>query len=76
MMVLSSRHRKENAVKRFAHQYNELITGMISCFDRIVFKGCLPIGRGDAVEGFLGQQGGPWSRAGVSNLCLAKAARG
>jgi hypothetical protein len=57
MMVLSSRHRKENAVKRFAHQYNELITGMISCFDRILFKGYLPIGWGDAMEGFLGQQG-------------------
>jgi len=44
-------------VKRFTHQYNELITGMISCFDRILFKGYLPIGWGDAMEGFLAQQG-------------------
>ena len=44
-------------MKRFTHQYNELITGMISCFDRILFKGYLPIGWGDAMEGFLAQQG-------------------
>ncbi len=44
-------------MKRFAQQYSELITGMISCFDRILFKGYLPIGWGDAMKGFLGQQG-------------------
>lgn len=43
--------------QRFAHQYNELITGMISCFDRILFKGHLPLGLGDSMEGFLAQQG-------------------
>ena len=40
-------------MKRFAHQYNELIT----CFDRILFKGHLPLGLGDSMEGFLAQQG-------------------
>ena len=44
-------------MKRFTRQYNELITGMISRFDRILFKGYLPIGWGDAMEGFLAQQG-------------------
>ena len=41
-MVLSSSHYKENAMKRFINQYNELVTGMLSCFDRILFKGYLP----------------------------------
>jgi len=40
-------------VKRFARQYNELISGMLSCFDRILFKGYLPLGWGDSMEGFL-----------------------
>lgn len=57
MMVLSSSQHQENAVERFARQYNELITGMLSCFDRILFKGYLPLGWGDAMEGFLARQG-------------------
>ena len=57
MMVLSTRQHQENAVKRFARQYNESITGMLSCFDRILFKGYLPIGWGDSMEGFLARQG-------------------
>ena len=44
-------------MKRFTQQYNELITGMISCFDRILFKGYLPLGWGDSMEGLLAQQG-------------------
>ena len=44
-------------MKRFTRQYNELITGMISRFDRILFKGYLPIVWGDAMEGSLAQQG-------------------
>jgi len=30
-------------VKRFIRQYSENITGVISCFDRVLFKGYLPI---------------------------------
>jgi len=44
-------------VKRFINQYNKLVTGMISCFDRILFKGYLPLGWGDSMEGFLACQG-------------------
>ena len=55
-MVLSNRHLKENAVKRFINQYNELITGMLSCFDRILFKGYLPLW-GDGMQAFLTNQG-------------------
>lgn len=44
-------------MKRFVRQYSELVTGMLSCFDRILFKGYLPIGWGDSMEGFLTRQG-------------------
>jgi hypothetical protein len=44
-------------MKRFTGQYNELIHGMLSCFDRILFKGYLPLSWGDSMEGFLAQQG-------------------
>jgi len=30
---------------------------MLSCVDRILFKGYLPIGWGNSMEGFLAQQG-------------------
>ncbi len=43
-------------MKRFINQYNELFTGMISCFDRILFKGYLPLW-GDGMEAFLANQG-------------------
>ena len=35
------------AVKSFLNQFNEKITGVISCFDRILFKGYLPLAPGD-----------------------------
>ena len=41
----------------FAVEYGGLITGMLFCFDRILFKGCLPLGWGDSMEGLLAQQG-------------------
>lgn len=44
-------------MKRFVRQYNEKITGVISCFDRVLFKGYLPLGWGDAMEKFLACQG-------------------
>jgi hypothetical protein len=44
-------------VKRFIRQYSEKITGVISCFDRVLFKGYLPLGWGEAMEHFLALQG-------------------
>lgn len=54
MMVLSTNHQGENAVvKSFLEQFNDKITGVISCFDRILFKGYLPLGWPKAMEGLL-----------------------
>jgi hypothetical protein len=39
------------------HQYNNIIGGVLSCFDRILFKGHLPLGWGDAMEKFLARRG-------------------
>ena len=44
-------------MERFIRQYNELINGMLSCFDRILFKGYLPLGWNGSMEGFLTQKG-------------------
>ena len=44
-------------MKSFLEKYNDRITGVISCFDRMVFKGYLPIGWADAMESLLGRQG-------------------
>jgi hypothetical protein len=33
------------------------VTGTISCFDRILFKGHLPLGWADAMERFMARQG-------------------
>ena len=41
----------------FVEKYNDRVTGVISCFDRILFKGYLPIGWSDAMEGLLSRQG-------------------
>ena len=44
-MELSRHHVLENAaVNSFVEKYNDRITGVISCFDRMLFKGYLPIG--------------------------------
>ena len=50
-MELSRHHVLENAaVNSFVEKYNDRITGVISCFDRMLFKGYLPIGWSDAME--------------------------
>ena len=57
-MELSRHHVRENAaVNSFVEKYNDRITGVISCFDRMLFKGYLPIGWADAMEGLLCRQG-------------------
>jgi len=53
----SGNHGKENAVERFVAKHQAHITGTISCFDRILFKGHLPLGWPDAMEGFISRQG-------------------
>lgn len=41
----------------FVEQYSEKITGVVCCFDRVLFKGYLPLGFGRAMERFIGNQG-------------------
>jgi hypothetical protein len=57
-MGLSRHHVLENAaVNSFVEKYRDRITGVISCFDRMLFKGYLPLGWADAMEGLLSRQG-------------------
>jgi hypothetical protein len=56
-MVLSHRHLQENALKKFINQFNEKISGVISCFDRMLFKGYLPLGWSGAMERLLAREG-------------------
>jgi len=55
--MFSHCQREENAVEKFIRQFNDRISGVISCFDRILFKGYLPIGWADAMERLLMRQG-------------------
>ena len=56
MMVLSHCHQQESAVKKFIDQFTSRINGVISCFDRILFKGYLPLGWPGAMEGLLARE--------------------
>jgi hypothetical protein len=56
-MVLSRSHRQENAVQKFLHQFTSRISGVISCFDRLLFKGHLPLNWPEAMERLLARQG-------------------
>jgi hypothetical protein len=47
---------KENAMKtlsRFVTKFTSLIVAVLSCFDRVIFKGYLSITNGPALEGFV-----------------------
>lgn len=44
-------------MKRFIDKHQAKITGTISCFDRILFKGHLPLGWPEAMEQFIARQG-------------------
>lgn len=48
---------RRNAVKDFVEQHNEKITGVLSCFDRVLFKGYLPLGSAIGMERFMGREG-------------------
>jgi len=43
-------------VKKFLNQFNEKISGVISCFDRMLFKGYLPLGWSGAMERLLARE--------------------
>ncbi len=44
-------------MEQFIVKHQDKITGMISCFDRIVFKGYLPISYAESMERFLDRRG-------------------
>jgi len=44
-------------LEQFIVKHQDKITGMISCFDRIVFKGYLPISYAESMERFLNRRG-------------------
>lgn len=48
---------EENAVQKFVEKYSDQMTGALSCFDRVLFKGYLPLGWPEAMEALLGRQG-------------------
>ena len=50
MLVPTAINGRRNAVKDFVDRYIEKITGVVSCFDRILFKGYLPLGFGTAMD--------------------------
>ena len=40
-------------LSRFVTKFTQLIVAVLSCFDRVVFKGYLPLTNGPALEGFV-----------------------
>jgi hypothetical protein len=44
-------------MKQFIDKHTEKITGTIACFDRILFKGYLPISWAESMESFMNHQG-------------------
>ncbi|OQB36621.1 MAG: hypothetical protein BWY09_01875 [Candidatus Hydrogenedentes bacterium ADurb.Bin179] len=44
-------------MERFIIKHQDKITGIISCFDRIMFKGYLPVSSPEGMEGFLNRHG-------------------
>ncbi len=49
-------------LSRFVTKFTSLIVAVLSCFDRVIFKGYLPITNGPALEGFVDQS----SRSGAT----------
>ena len=52
-MVVLRNHAKENAMKDFVERHRERISGVIMCFDRLIFKGYLSLGWDGQMEKFL-----------------------
>ena len=49
--------RRTNAMNKFLEKHAAKIAGTLSCFDRVVFKGYLPICWPAGMEAFIAQQG-------------------
>jgi hypothetical protein len=56
-MIVAENIAQENAMKRFVHHYSSMYHGVLSCFDRVVFKGYLPVVRPEVLERLLGHDG-------------------
>src|SRR2546422_2124935 len=56
--MLAARHRDETEgpMRRFLAKHAATTTGTLSCFDRLLFKGHLPLGYPHAMEQFLTQR--------------------
>ena len=57
MMCLSQRINREDAMDRFIMHHRERIVGSLSCFDRVIFKGHLPISYPQGLETWMGSLG-------------------
>ncbi|MBI5760935.1 MAG: hypothetical protein HZA46_20625 [Planctomycetales bacterium] len=44
-------------MEKFLEKYDRQITGTVSCFDRVIFKGYLPLSWPEAMESLLARQG-------------------
>jgi hypothetical protein len=44
-------------LERFVNKHGDKVTGTIMCFDRVMFKGHLPLGWGEAMERLLARHG-------------------
>jgi hypothetical protein len=53
MLVSRHQHAGADAMDRFIMQHREKIVGTLSCFDRVIFKGHLPINYALGLERFL-----------------------
>ncbi len=47
---------KGDAVELFYKKHKDKITGILSCFNRILFRGYLPIGYPQAMEDFMNRR--------------------
>jgi hypothetical protein len=54
---LSRQQLKKKAMKKFLDKHAEKVTGTISCFDRLIFKGYLPLAWPDAMEKLIAHNG-------------------
>jgi hypothetical protein len=53
MMVVATSHLQENAMNDFVKKFAHVIIGMLSCFDRVIFKGHLPFGNDAHLNAFV-----------------------
>ena len=53
-------------MKEFIHKYEDRIHGVLSCFDRMLFRGYLPIMAGWQMAEFLGRM---WISTASSHSC-------